>query len=85
MEIIVGTAASVATTIITVLGAILYLDRKMDANRRELSAEIATTRRELSAEIDSTRSDLSCQLKSIRLEASYQLRLKPFGATCRQR
>ncbi len=47
MEIVLGTAASVATTIITVLGAIFYLDRKIEANRREHSAEIKDLRGEI--------------------------------------
>lgn len=44
LEIIIGTVASVAATIFTVLGAIFYLDRKMDATRRELSGEIGGVR-----------------------------------------
>ena len=73
MEIIIGTAASVAATIITVLGAIFYLDRKIDSTRRELSAEIDTTRRELSAEIDTTRRELSAEIDTTRRELSVEI------------
>ena len=45
MEVIIGAAASVVTTIITVLGAMLYLDRKIEANRREHSGEIKDVRK----------------------------------------
>lgn len=55
MEIISSTVASVAATIITVLGAIYYLDRKIDANRRELAGAIESNRREHSAEIKEVR------------------------------
>ena len=89
MEIIIGTAASVAATIITVLGAIFYLDRKIDSTRRELiggdrydsarilfelSAEIDTTRRELSAEIDTTRRELSVEIDTTRREMSLEIK-----------
>ena len=62
MEIIIGTAASVATTIITVLGAIFYLDRKIDTTRHELD----TTRRELSAKMETDRRELSAEIKEVR-------------------
>lgn len=43
MEIVISTAASVAATIITVLGAIYYLDRKIEANRRDLPGWVRMT------------------------------------------
>ncbi len=66
MDVILGTAASVATTIITVLGAIFYLDRKIEAYRSELSGEITTNRRELSAEIATNRRELSAEISAVR-------------------
>lgn len=59
MEIIFGTVASVATTIFTVLSAIFYLDRKMDANRRELSGEITEVRQASQDAHKEIREDLS--------------------------
>ena len=66
MDVILGTAASVATTIITVLGAIFYLDRKIEAYRSELSGKITTNRRELSAEIATNRRELSAEISAVR-------------------
>ena len=73
MDVILGTAASVATTIITVLGAIFYLDRKIEAYRSELSGEITTNRRELSAEIATNRRELSAEIATNRRELSAEI------------
>ena len=73
MEIIVGTAASVATTIFTVLGAIFYLVRKMDANRREVSVEIKDVRQASQNAHTDIRADLS-DIKS--QQAAHTERLK---------
>lgn len=59
MEIVISTVASVAATIITVLGAIAYLDRKIEANRREHSAEIREVRAASEAAHVAIRADLS--------------------------
>ncbi len=67
MEIVFSTVASVAATIITVLGAVYYLDRKIEANRRELTNQIETYRRELSGEIAVNRSEHSAEIKEVRL------------------
>ena len=59
MEIVFSTVASVAATIITVLGAVYYLDRKIEANRRENSAEIKEVRLASEAAHTAIRADLT--------------------------
>ena len=66
MEIILGTAASVVTTIITVLGAMLYLDRKIEANRRELSDAIRDLRTATQGDIKDLRTATEGDIKALR-------------------
>ncbi len=68
MEIILGTAASVAATIITVLGAIFYLDRKMEANRHEILSKIEHHDTKLSGEIKDVRLASEMAHKEIRAD-----------------
>ena len=70
MEIVISTVASVAATIITVLGAIYYLDRKIEANRRELTAAIEANRREHSVEIREVRAASEAAHVAIRADLS---------------
>ncbi len=70
MEIVISTVASVAATIITVLGAIYYLDRKIEANRRELTGVIEANRREHSAEIKEVRAASEAAHVAIRADLS---------------
>lgn len=66
MEIVISTVASVAATIITVLGAIYYLDRKIEANRRELMGVIEANRSELTGVIEANRREHSAEIKEVR-------------------
>lgn len=67
MDIVISTVASVAATIITVLGAIYYLDRKIDANRRELTDLIKGTRSELEGKMEANRLGLEGKMEANRL------------------
>ena len=68
MDPVITTVASVLATIATVFGGILYLDRKMEKLRTDLTQDNKDLRDELGGEISAGRAETRSEIKDVQTE-----------------